>query len=67
MRRSINKLTALQAEKLKKAGRHADGGNLYLKITPDGARRLLGIISSGFLVPLLALILVVSAVKILKH
>ena len=39
MRRSINKLTALQAEKLKKPGRHADGGNLYLKITPDGARR----------------------------
>jgi integrase len=24
---------------LEKSGRHADGGNLYLKITPDGSRR----------------------------
>jgi Arm domain-containing DNA-binding protein len=39
MKRTINRLSARQAETLKKLGRHADGGNLYLKITPDGSRR----------------------------
>jgi integrase len=39
MKRTINRLSARQAETLKKPGRHADGGNLYLKITPDGSRR----------------------------
>lgn len=39
MRRTINRLSARQAETLKKPGRHADGGNLYLSITPEGARR----------------------------
>jgi integrase len=39
MKRTINRLSARQAETVKKPGRHADGGNLYLKITPDGSRR----------------------------
>jgi hypothetical protein len=39
MKRTINRLSARQAESLKKPGRHADGGNLYLKVTPDGSRR----------------------------
>src|SRR5688572_612669 len=39
MKRTINRLSARQVETLKKPGRHADGGNLYLKITPDGSRR----------------------------
>jgi hypothetical protein len=39
MKRTINRLSARQAETLKKPGRHADGGNLYLKITHDGSRR----------------------------
>jgi integrase len=39
MKRTINRLSARQAETLKTPGRHADGGNLYLKITPDGSRR----------------------------
>jgi integrase len=39
MKRTINRLTTRQAETIKKLGRHADGGNLYLKITADGSRR----------------------------
>lgn len=39
MARTIGRLSARTAETLKKPGRHADGGNLYLAITPDGARR----------------------------
>jgi integrase len=39
MKRTLNRLSARQAETLRKPGRHADGGNLYLKITPDGSRR----------------------------
>jgi integrase len=35
----LNKLSARQVETLKKAGRHADGGNLYLAISPTGSRR----------------------------
>jgi integrase len=38
MRRTINRLSARQVETIKKLGRHADGGNLYLKIMPDGRR-----------------------------
>lgn len=38
MKRTINRLSARQVETLKKPGRHADGGNLYLKIMPDGRR-----------------------------
>src|SRR4051812_42225758 len=39
MARTIGRLSARAAETLKEPGRHADGGNLYLAITPDGARR----------------------------
>jgi hypothetical protein len=38
MKRTINRLSARQVETLRKHGRHSDGGNLYLKITPDGRR-----------------------------
>jgi integrase len=36
--RTINRLSALKAQRLMKAGRHADGGNLYLDISMAGAR-----------------------------
>jgi integrase len=39
MVRAIHRLSARQAETLRKPGRHADGGNLYLAITPQGAKR----------------------------
>ena len=39
MKRTLNRLSTRLAETIKKPGRHADGGNLYLKITPDGSRR----------------------------
>jgi integrase len=38
MTRAIGRLTALKAERLKKPGMHADGGGLYLRITPQGSR-----------------------------
>ena len=38
MSRVLNKLTARQVATLKTAGRHADGGGLYLRITNGGAR-----------------------------
>ena len=38
MVRAIGRLTALKIEKAKNPGMHADGGGLYLRITPDGAR-----------------------------
>ena len=37
--RSLNKLSAVQATKLKKPGRHSDGGGLYLSIDGEGRRR----------------------------
>lgn len=37
--RSLHKLTALQAAKLNKPGRHSDGGGLYLSIDESGRRR----------------------------
>jgi len=36
--RTLNKLTVKQVATLKKSGRHADGGGLYLRITPTGGR-----------------------------
>lgn len=36
--RALNKLTARQVSTLKEAGRHADGGGLYLRITAAGSR-----------------------------
>jgi integrase len=38
MARTIGRLTALKVEKAKKPGMYADGGGLYLRVTPEGAR-----------------------------
>lgn len=39
MKRLLNRLSARRVETLKTRGRHADGGNLYLAISPSGSRR----------------------------
>src|SRR6478672_3735242 len=39
MARAIHRLTARRVETLSKHGRHADGGDLYLSISPNGGRR----------------------------
>src|SRR5215204_3270559 len=39
MANQLNKLTARTVATLSKAGRHADGGNLYLVVDKSGARR----------------------------
>jgi hypothetical protein len=39
MVRRINRLSARAAATLMKRGRHADGGGLYLSISPNGGRR----------------------------
>ena len=38
MARPIGRLTALKVEKAKEPGMYADGGGLYLRVTPEGAR-----------------------------
>ncbi|MDE2164477.1 MAG: DUF4102 domain-containing protein, partial [Alphaproteobacteria bacterium] len=38
-KRTLNRLSAKEAEKLKMPGRHADGGGLYLAIDDSGRRR----------------------------
>ena len=38
MTRAIGRLTALKVEKPKRPGMYADGGGLYLRVTPQGAR-----------------------------
>ena len=38
MTRAMGRLTALKVEKAKKPGLYADGGGLYLRVTPEGAR-----------------------------
>ncbi|WP_267414329.1 MULTISPECIES: site-specific integrase [unclassified Sphingomonas] len=38
MGRAFNRLSAREAATLKAPGRHADGGGLYLRISPSGAR-----------------------------
>lgn len=38
MARTLNNLTARQVQTLSAPGRHADGGGLYLRITPGGAK-----------------------------
>jgi integrase len=38
MTRAIGRLTALKVEKAKEPGMYADGGGLYLRVTPQGAR-----------------------------
>ena len=34
----MGRLTALKVERIKRPGMHADGGGLYLRVTPEGAR-----------------------------
>ena len=38
MAREVGRLTALKVEKAKGPGMYADGGGLYLRVTPEGAR-----------------------------
>ena len=38
MSRPLSKLSDVTAKTLKKAGRHSDGGGLYLNVTPSGAK-----------------------------
>jgi len=38
MARAMGRLTALKVEKEKKPGMYADGGGLYLRVTPEGAK-----------------------------
>jgi integrase len=38
MARTIGKLTALKLDKAKQPGMYGDGGGLYLRVTPDGAK-----------------------------
>ncbi len=38
-KRTLNRLSAKEADRLKLAGRHADGGGLYLSIDDEGRRR----------------------------
>jgi integrase len=38
MARTIGKLTALKVDKAKEPGIYGDGGGLYLRVTPDGAK-----------------------------
>ena len=38
MARTANRLTALKVEKLKEPGMYADGGGLYLRVTPEGTK-----------------------------
>ena len=39
MARATNRLSWLQVQKTKQAGRHADGEGLYLQVDPSGAKR----------------------------
>jgi hypothetical protein len=39
MARKINRLNARAVATITKHGRHADGGGLYLSISPNGGRR----------------------------
>jgi integrase len=38
MARALGRLTALKIEKAKEPGMYADGGGLYLRVTPEGAK-----------------------------
>lgn len=38
MSRALNRMTARKVASLKEPGRHADGGGLYLRVTPAGAK-----------------------------
>src|SRR5262249_32907555 len=38
MARALGRLTALKVEKAKQPGMYADGGGLYLRVTPEGTK-----------------------------
>jgi hypothetical protein len=38
MARQLNRLTARQVATITEPGRHADGGNLYLDVSPTGTK-----------------------------
>src|SRR6516162_3654964 len=38
MGREVGRLTALKVGKIDKSGMYADGGGLYLRVTPDGTK-----------------------------
>ena len=38
MVRAVGRLTALKVEKERRPGTYADGGGLYLRVTPEGAK-----------------------------
>jgi hypothetical protein len=38
MARAMARLTALKVEKARKPGMYADGGGLYLRVTPEGTK-----------------------------
>lgn len=47
MARALNRLTVRQVAALKETGRHADGGGLYLRITPAGGRSWVFMTATG--------------------
>lgn len=47
MARAINKLSAVQAARIKRPGRHSDGGGLYLFIDGEGRRRWIFMYTRG--------------------
>jgi integrase len=47
MARQINRLSARTVSTVKKAGRHPDGGGLYLSVSPNGGRRWVFIFKRG--------------------
>lgn len=47
MTRTLNRLSARQVTTLKEPGRYADGGGLYLRLTPGGARSWVFMIARG--------------------
>lgn len=47
MARALNILTVRKAASLKEVGRHSDGGGLYLRITPQGARSWIFMTGAG--------------------
>jgi integrase len=47
MARPINRLSAASVKALKEPGRHADGGGLYLRITPEGGKSWSFMATSG--------------------
>lgn len=47
MSRALNRMTARKVAAIREPGRHADGGGLYLRITPSGSRSWVFMTASG--------------------